>query len=451
MRAEPGYDAAMPELTSLELRVTNAVIPIGKAFDTVRPPRLLVMVKGYLGSDIQPHGLCGVSLGASIAEHDRDDHHAVPLGVGSSKGFRTRVDAFRIKRFAEARAGRSRTGWTARRRSSASRPCRHSARARRRSSRTCSTSGRGSGGSEVEGASRSTPSRNKGAIAVVAMPPMEEKTKRLLLRLFVGELSWKRLASSVAFVYGSLAAFAYLGSDRILFQPHAASYAAGGDVIMLDAGAGVRIAARHLESPGARFTILVSHGNAEDLGDLAPLLEQLRALGASVLAYDYEGYGLSGGAPSEARLYADVDAAYRYLTVERGVAPENVIAYGRSLGGGPSVDLASRMPLGGLVLESAFTSVFRVVTRVPIFPGDKLVNLPKMDRVRCPVLVLHERRDPVIPFHHGEALFAAAPGPKLRLWVDEEGHADVANVAGAEYDRSLRELLRLASEARPTR
>jgi abhydrolase domain-containing protein 17 len=274
---------------------------------------------------------------------------------------------------------------------------------------------------------------------------MEKKTKHRLRRLLVGELSWQRLLKSAAFIYGSLAAFAYLGSDRILFQPHAASYAAGGDLIMLDVGAGVRIAARYLESPGARYTILLSHGNAEDLGDLTPLLERLQALGANVLAYDYEGYGVSGGAPSEARLYADVDAAYQYLIEQRGISPENVIAYGRSLGGGPSVDLASRRPIGGLVLESAFTSVFRVVTRVPIFPGDKFPNLSKMDRVRCPVLVMHERRDPVIPFHHGEALFAAARGPKLQLWVDEDGHADVAIVAGDDYDRVLRELLGLVS------
>jgi abhydrolase domain-containing protein 17 len=207
-----------------------------------------------------------------------------------------------------------------------------------------------------------------------------------------------------------------------------------------------RLAACSSWSVGERpYTILLSHGNAEDLGDLAPLLERLQALGANVLAYDYEGYGVSDGAPSEARLYADVDAAYRYLTVERGVPPEDVIAYGRSLGGGPSVDLASRRPLGGLVLESAFTSVFRVVTRVPIFPGDELRNLSKMGRVRCPVLVMHERRDPVIPFHHGEALFAAAPGPKLRLWVDAEGHADMASVAGDDYDRAIGDLLRLAS------
>jgi len=276
---------------------------------------------------------------------------------------------------------------------------------------------------------------------------MNERTQRVLRRLFVGELSWKRPLKSAAFIYSSLAAFAYVGTDRILYQPHPASYPAGGDLVMLDAGAGVRIAARYVESPGARYTILLSHGNAEDLGDLGPIVERLRGLGANVLAYDYEGYGRSDGAPSEARLYADIDAAYRYLTVERGVRPEDVIAYGRSLGGGPSVDLASRQPIGGLVLESAFTSVFRVVTRIPIFPGDRFANGSKMERVRCPVLVMHERRDPVIPFRHGEALFAAARGPKVRLWVDAEGHADVALVAGGEYDSALRELLRLASES----
>ena len=187
---------------------------------------------------------------------------------------------------------------------------------------------------------------------------MEDRTKRILRRLFISELSVKRLLTSVAFIYGSLASSPTSASDPHPLPsptPRATRPAATGSW-MIDAGDGARIAARWIERPGARYTILLSHGNAEDLGDLAPLLERLRALGANVLAYDYEGYGLSGGAPSEARLYADVDLAYRYLTEQRGVPPEDVIAYGRSLGAA-----AARRPrdargrLAGLVLESAFT------------------------------------------------------------------------------------------------
>lgn len=261
-------------------------------------------------------------------------------------------------------------------------------------------------------------------------------------RLFVGELSWKRLGKSVAFIYGSLTVFALVVSDRLIFHPHPPRYSLGPGWLTIDAG-GVPIAARHLTTPGARYTLLVSHGNAEDVGDMSEMLARLQGLGVNVLAYDYEGYGRSGGAPSEARVYADVDAAYTYLTTTQGVRPGHIIAYGRSLGGGAAVDLASKRPLGGLILESTFMSTFRVMTRYPIFLGDKFKNLAKMPSVRCPVLVMHGRRDGLIPIAHGEALLAAAKGPKLSLWVDEAEHADLPFVTGPAYEAAIRELLRL--------
>lgn len=272
---------------------------------------------------------------------------------------------------------------------------------------------------------------------------MDKSKPRVLRRILLGELSARRLLYSAAFIYGSLALFAYFGANRLLFQPHPKSYSLGPDILTINAG-GVRIAAKYLESTGARYTLLVSHGNAEDLGDLGGFLARLHALGVNVLAYDYEGYGASEGSPSEARVYADIDAVYTFLTVERGVPPGQIIAYGRSLGGGAAVDLASRKPVGGLILESTFMSAFRVVTRVPLFLGDPFQNLAKMPRVRCPVLVMHGKRDSLISIRHGEALFDAAPEPKRSLWVEEAAHADLPFVTGPEYEAAIQELLRLA-------
>ncbi|EYF04800.1 alpha/beta hydrolase [Chondromyces apiculatus] len=275
---------------------------------------------------------------------------------------------------------------------------------------------------------------------------MDDKTKKLLKRVLFGELSWRRLAQSVAFIYGTLLLFAVFGAERMLFLPHEAGYAAGPEVVMLDAGGGVKIASRYAVAPGARYAVLYSHGNAEDLGDVGPLVEYLQGLGVSVLAYDYAGYGLSEGSPSEAQAYADIEAAYAHLTGALGVPPERVIAYGRSLGGGPSVELARRKRLGGLVLESTFTSVYRVATGVPLFPRDRMVSIDKIGQVGCPVLVIHGRRDRVVPFKHGEALFASAPEPKRALWVDEAGHNDVMFVDERRYDEAVRGFVALVAE-----
>ncbi|HEU0051965.1 MAG TPA: alpha/beta hydrolase, partial [Longimicrobium sp.] len=181
-----------------------------------------------------------------------------------------------------------------------------------------------------------------------------------------------------------------------------------------------------------------SHGNGEDLGDLAELLPALHDAGFSVLAWDYRGYGRSTGKPGERATYRDAEAAYAYLTRELGVAPERVIVHGRSLGGGPAAYLAATNPVGGLVLESTFTSIFAVVPGVRLFPFDRFRTGARLGRVRTPVLVIHGTEDEVVPFAHGRALLDRAPGRKAHLWVEGAGHNDLMLVTGDEYFAALR-------------
>jgi fermentation-respiration switch protein FrsA (DUF1100 family) len=228
-------------------------------------------------------------------------------------------------------------------------------------------------------------------------------------------------------------------SDSILFQPPRASYHDGPEVLKLTATDGKRISAIYLENPAAQYTILFTHGNAEDIGDDLPFLEQLRAHGFSVFAVEYHGYGTSEGTPSEKTLYLDEDAAYDYLTGTLHVAPANIIVLGRSVGAGPAVDLAARRPVGGLVVRSGFVSVFRVLTRIPLLPWDEFRNLAKIRRVRCPVLIIHGTSDSVIPFWHGRALFDAAPEPKKLIAVPGADHNDLESVAGEDFYRWLRD------------
>ena len=227
--------------------------------------------------------------------------------------------------------------------------------------------------------------------------------------------------------------------DRMMFLPPPASYAAGGDIVMLETADGARIAAVHLPNPDATHTVLYSHGNAEDLGRVRPALHAVRRAGFAVFAYDYRGYGLSEGRPSEVATYADIEAAWRHVTTALGVPPRRVILLGRSVGSGPSVDLATRVAPGGLVLESAFVTAFRVITRVPLLPFDKYRNIDKIARVTCPVLVLHGTADEVVPLWHGQRLFEAAREPKRAVWLEGAGHNDVLRAAGARYGRALAE------------
>jgi len=243
----------------------------------------------------------------------------------------------------------------------------------------------------------------------------------------------------VLVLYLGFAAFAYLVSDRMIFLPPRSSYTARQlPVVHVPAQDGASIAVLHLANPRADFTLLYSHGNGEDLGHIAPILEELRALGFAVLAYDYRGYGLSnGGPPTAAGAYRDHEAVYRYATEELRIPTSRLVLYGRSVGTGPAAELAARAPVAGLVIESGFISAFRVVTRVPLLPFDRFPNLRNVRRARCPVLVIHGTEDEVIPLSHGRRLFAAAPEPKRALWVEGAHHNDLSIVAGRRYEEAL--------------
>jgi len=247
-------------------------------------------------------------------------------------------------------------------------------------------------------------------------------------------------------VYLIVFVVALLFSDRLIFQPQRPGYRDSAGILKLNSSNGARISARYLANPNATFTILFSHGNAEDIGDDQVLMDGMRSAGFAVFAYDYQGYGTSEGKPSERRAYKDEDAAYDYLVRTLHTQPNKIIAFGRSLGGGPATDLASHRRVAGLVLESSFTSAFRVLTRVRVLPFDKFDNLGKIKKVDCPVLIIHGTQDSVINLSHGRGLFAAANDPKQALWVEGANHNDVAFVAGSRYGKSLREFADLVQQ-----
>jgi fermentation-respiration switch protein FrsA (DUF1100 family) len=227
----------------------------------------------------------------------------------------------------------------------------------------------------------------------------------------------------------------------LLFQPQPATYSPGDPFIQLPMPTGERLTIRHLSHPEAQYTILYSHGNAEDLGELEEVFERFWAHGFSVIAYDYSGYGTSTGIPSEQTAYANILTVYEYLRHQHHLHPAQILVFGRSVGGGPSVELAAHHPVGGLILESVFTSAFRVMTRIPIFPIDKFDNLRKISSVSCPILVIHGQDDEVIPFWHGKAVYTKATSPKMSFWVPSAHHDDVMWVAGDAYWATMAEFL----------
>lgn len=160
-------------------------------------------------------------------------------------------------------------------------------------------------------------------------------------------------------------------------------------------------------------TILYSHANAEDLGNIYPWCKFLsKMLGVNIFAYDYTGYGLATdqGDPSEDYCFADITAAFSYLTAVLQIPPSSIILYGRSLGSGPSCFLAARTagegnPVGGLILHAPFLSVYRIVLESGCtLPGDRFPNVDFAPSIRSPVLFIHGTKDSIVPFNHSERL-----------------------------------------------
>jgi fermentation-respiration switch protein FrsA (DUF1100 family) len=202
---------------------------------------------------------------------------------------------------------------------------------------------------------------------------------------------------------------------------------------------GVRINAYYRSNPASRQALLWFHGNAENIGYDLPHLKVLASMGVNILAVDYRGYGRSDGSPNEAGVYHDADAAYDYLRNQRHFRAEDIIIYGVSLGGAVAINLASRRPCGGVIVQSSFTSAGVMARRmfgIPLFeyvPKSRFDSLRKIRDVHAPILIAHGTRDEVVPYEMGRQLFQAANEPKRFYTVDGAGHNDMLEAGGEPY------------------
>ncbi|EXB77634.1 hypothetical protein L484_018150 [Morus notabilis] len=200
------------------------------------------------------------------------------------------------------------------------------------------------------------------------------------------------------------------------------------DVLKLLTKRGNNVVAVHIKNPLASLTLLYSHGNAADLGQMYELFSELSLhLRVNLLGYDYSGYGQSSGKPSEQNTYADIEAAYRCLVERYGAKEEDIILYGQSVGSGPTLDLATRLPrLRALVLHSPIMSGLRVMYPVKrTYWFDIYKNIDKIPFVNCPVLVIHGTADDVVDWSHGKQLWELCKEKYEPLWVKGGNHCDL--------------------------
>lgn len=199
---------------------------------------------------------------------------------------------------------------------------------------------------------------------------------------------------------------------------------------------GIRLNGWWLPVKNSRGTVLFCHGNG---GNISYMLDRVRiyhSLKLNVLFFDYRGYGLSGGEPTEEGTYRDAAAAWDYLVSKKRILPERIVVIGWSLGGPVAAWLCRTRNPGALVLESTFTSAADVAagmyphTPVRLIFGDTYNTAGFITRVRCPVLVVHSPEDDIIPYQLGQRLFRLAPGRKEFLVIHGSHNGGYAESVG---------------------
>lgn len=179
----------------------------------------------------------------------------------------------------------------------------------------------------------------------------------------------------------------------------------------------VQINGWFIPSKTALATLIFCHGNAGNISHRMEKIKIFNELNLDVLIFDYRGYGISKGRPSEKGLYLDAEGAYNYLVNKKRVPPVKTIVYGESLGSAVALDLAGKHEVGGIIIEGGFTSVKDMARRIfPFIPAfiyaSRFDSLDKIRDVKAPKLIFHSIDDEIIPFKFGKELFIAAAEPK---------------------------------------
>lgn len=239
----------------------------------------------------------------------------------------------------------------------------------------------------------------------------------------------KEIIAIVGFIlvaYPIVVVSAYYSQSHVIFQSRGASLSPppglSVDEITLTTPDGERLHAWWLQTAGARKTVLYFQANGTHISHKTFRLATFQKLGVNALLIDYRGYGRSTGRiTQEAHIYTDGMTAWNHLVHDKGLAPESIIIWGRSLGGAVAVEIAQHKAIAALILESTFYSLDAIARRQYWFlPTTRLLrfhfeNGRKLKQVTAPLVIIHSVDDDYIPFDHSRKLFDAAAHPKWLL------------------------------------
>lgn len=240
---------------------------------------------------------------------------------------------------------------------------------------------------------------------------------------------------------------------KLVFIPSRTMWAHPGTVglayenLSLRASDGVTLRAWWIPGASPEAPVMLClHGNGGNLSNRTDKVRIFHDAGAAQLWIEWRGYGESGGSPDEPGLYRDALAGWAWLNAVKAVPPERLILYGESLGNGPAVELAARVPAAGLIVDSGFTSIpdmGRIV--LPWFPSRlariRFDNLSRLPKIAIPTMFLHSRQDDIIPYEMARRNFAAS-GSAKKTFVELKGsHNEGFLETGPAYGKAIKDFL----------
>ncbi|MBW8035529.1 MAG: alpha/beta hydrolase [Planctomycetes bacterium] len=232
----------------------------------------------------------------------------------------------------------------------------------------------------------------------------------ILLIIFIAYsiLAWSVYFMQSSFIYRPVRNVPYTPTDMDLIY----------EKVALKTADGLKIAAWFIPCEKAKMTVLFCHGNGGNMAHRLDTINILNELGLNCLIFDYRGYGDSQGKTTENGTYLDAQAAWKWLTHKKGIKAEQIIIFGRSLGGSVAANLAARTIPAGLILESAFTSFPAIGAKyypylpVKLFAAFSYNTVESLKKINCPLLVMHSKRDEIVPYEFGPQIYEAANEPK---------------------------------------
>jgi fermentation-respiration switch protein FrsA (DUF1100 family) len=252
-----------------------------------------------------------------------------------------------------------------------------------------------------------------------------------------------RILIAVVLLYVLAGAFLYTYQRSFMYYPRP-RYSSLSEIGLkgtteeaLTTADGVRIIAWYSPAPQGATTVVFFHGNGGYIAAFAERVVRAQAKGYGMMLVEYRGYSGLKGAPTEEGLYADGRAALDWLAAH-DVPSSGVFLYGESLGSGVAVKLATERRVGGVILESPYTSAAAVgEKRFWLFPvrwliTDRFDSLARIKDIHAPLLIMHGGNDGVIPQEQGRELFAAALEPKVGYFPADAHHVDLLNYGGAD-------------------